>query len=75
MLWVPECLTLSQTVSGKNKCWPIPLSSDMMRERLRWLGHVLWMKYDRFAKIVHVGQASRAKRKLDHPKWDEDVHF
>ena len=26
------------------KCGSLPLSRSTMRERLRWLGHVLWMK-------------------------------
>ena len=34
-----------------------------MRERLRWLGHVLRMKNDILPKIVLFGQLSRAKRK------------
>jgi hypothetical protein len=41
----------------------IPLSKGIMRERLRWLGHVLQMKHDRLQKILLVGQSSRAKRK------------
>ena len=28
------------------KCGSIPLSRAIMRERLRWLGHVLCMKHD-----------------------------
>ena len=30
----------------------IPLSRAIMRDRLRWLGHVLWMKDERLPKIV-----------------------
>jgi len=33
-----------------------------MRERLRWLGHVLQMKDDRLQKFVLFGQPYRAKR-------------
>jgi len=38
-----------------------------MKERLRWLGHVLRMKDDRLPKIVLLGQPSRAKWKTGHP--------
>ena len=41
------------------KCGSIPLSRAIMKERLRWLGHVLWMKDDRLPKIVL----------FDHPSW------
>ena len=34
-----------------------------MKERCRWLGHVLWMKDDRLPKIVLFGQPSGATRK------------
>ena len=40
----------------------IPLSRAIMKERLRWLGYVLWMKDDRLPNIVLFGQPSRAKR-------------
>jgi hypothetical protein len=39
----------------------------IMKERLRWLGHVVWMKDDRLPKIVLFGQPSRAKRKVGRP--------
>jgi hypothetical protein len=44
-----------------------------MKERLRWLGHVLRMKYDRFLKIVLFSQPSRAKRKAGRPLlgWED----
>ena len=45
----------------------IPLSGAIMKERLRWLGHVLRMKDDRLRKIVLFGQLSRATRKADRP--------
>ena len=44
------------------KCGSISLSRAIMKERLRWLGHVLWMKDDIFPKTVLFGQPSRAKR-------------
>ena len=45
-----------------------------MRERLRFLGHVLWMKDDRLPKIVLSGQPSRDKRKASRPRlWWVDV--
>ena len=46
-----------------------------MRENLRWLGHILRMKGDRFPKIVLFGQLPRAKRKAGRPRlvWEGDV--
>jgi len=38
-----------------------------MRKRLRWLGYVLRMKYDRLPKIVLFGQPYRAQRKAGRP--------
>jgi len=39
----------------------------LMREKLRWLGHVLRMNDDRLPKIILFGQPSRAKQKADSP--------
>jgi len=50
------------------KCGPIPLSRDIMKERLRWLGHDLRMKDDRLTKIVLFGQPSGAKWKVGLPR-------
>ena len=52
-----ECLgtRLTDRISRSRlyeKCGSIPLSIAMMRERLKWLGHVLRMKDDRLPKIV-----------------------
>ena len=46
-----------------------------MKERLKWLGHVLRMKDDRLLKIVLFGQPSRAKQKADRPclGWDDVI--
>ena len=56
------------------KCGSIPLSRAIMKERLRWLGHVLRMKDDRLPKIVLFGQPFGATRKADPPCLDwEDV--
>ena len=41
-----------------------------MKERLRWLGHVLRMKDERFPKIALFGQPSRAKRKAGRPRLE-----
>ena len=41
--------------------WFNPVSRAIVKERLRWLRHVLQMKYDRLSKIVLFGQPSRAK--------------
>jgi len=51
----------------------IPLSRAIKKERLRWLGYVLWMKDVRFPKIVLFGQPSRAKQKAGHPRlgWED----
>ena len=46
------------------KCGSIALSRAMMRERLRWLGHIFRMKNNRSLKIVYYGQLSRAKQWL-----------
>ena len=49
------------------KCGSIPLSRAIMKERLRWLGHVLRMKDDRLPKNVIFGQPSGATRKACSP--------
>ena len=36
-----------------------PLSRVIMRERLKWLGYVLWMKDDRLPKMVFLGHLFR----------------
>ena len=44
-----------------------------MKERLRWLGHVVRMKDDRLPKTVLFTQPSRAKRKAGRPHlgWED----
>ena len=44
-----------------------------MKERLRWLGHVLQMKDDGMPKIVLFGQQSGATRKVGRRRlgWDD----
>ena len=49
------------------KCGSIPLCRAILKERLRPLGHVLWMKDDRLPKIVCFGQPSGATRKAGRP--------
>ena len=50
----------------------IPLS--IVKERLRWLWHVLRIKDDRFPEMFLFGQPSRAKRKAGRPRLGrEDV--
>ena len=57
------------------KCGSIPLSWAIMKERLRWLGHVVRMKDDRFPKIVLFGQPCRTKLTAGHPRpgWEDVV--
>jgi len=46
----------------------------MLRERLRWLEHVLQMKNDRLQKIFVVGQPFRVKQKVVCPQMEsEDI--
>ena len=54
----------------------IPLSGAIMKERLRWLGHVLRMKDDRLSKIVLFGQPSGATRKAGGPclGWEDVIN-
>ena len=44
-----------------------------MKERLRWLRHIVQMKDDRLWKIVLFGQPFRAKQKAGHPRlgWED----
>jgi hypothetical protein len=49
------------------KCGSILLSRAIMKERLRWLRHVVQMKDDRLPKIFLFGQLSRAKWKAGRP--------
>ena len=44
-----------------------------MKEILKWLGYILWMKDDRWPKIVLVGQPSRVKRKEGCPTMALDI--
>ena len=46
-----------------------------MKERLRWLGHVLRMKDDRLPKIALFGQPFRASRKSSRPRvgWEDVI--
>ena len=49
------------------KCGSILLSRAIMKERLRWLGHILQMKDDKLPKVFFFGQLSTAKRKASCP--------
>ncbi|XP_065564324.1 uncharacterized protein LOC136029747 [Artemia franciscana] len=57
------------------KCGSIPLSKAIMRQRLRWLGYVLWMKDDRLPKIVLFNESSWTKREADRPPlgWEDVI--
>ena len=52
------------------------LSRAIMKERLRWLGHVLWMKDNRLPKIVLFVQPSGATRKAGRPcrGWEDVIN-
>ncbi|XP_065577567.1 uncharacterized protein LOC136038421 [Artemia franciscana] len=67
-----DCISNSRLYK---KCGSIPLSRAIMKERLRWLGHVLRMKDDRLSKIVLFGQPSWAKEKAIHPRlgWEDVI--
>ena len=58
------------------KCGSIPLSGAIMKERLRWLGHVLRMKDDGLPKIVLFGQPSGATWKAGRPYlgWEDVIN-
>ena len=58
------------------KCGSMPFSRAIMKERLRWLGHVLRMRDDRLQKIVLFGQPSGATRKAGRPclGWEEVIN-
>ena len=47
----------------------ILLSRVIMRERLRWLGHVLEMKDDILTKIIFLSQPSKAQQKASCLQW------
>ena len=48
----------------------------IMKERLRRLGHVLWLKDDRLPKIVLFGQPSGTTRKAGRPclGWEDVIN-
>ena len=58
------------------KCGSIPLSRAIVKERLIWLGHVLWLKDNRLQKKVLFGQPSRAKQKTAHTRmgWEDVIN-
>ena len=68
--WVPDRISNSRLYET---CGPIPLPGAVMKDRLEWLGHGLWMRNDRLPKIVLFGQPSRAKRKAGRPSmgWED----
>ena len=58
------------------KCGSIPFSRATMKERLKWLCHVLRMKNDRLPKIILFGQPSGAARKAVRPRlgWEDFIN-
>ena len=59
-----------------DKCDLIPLSRAIMKERLRWLGHVLRMKDVRLPQTVLIGQPSGATLKAECPRlvWEDIIN-
>ena len=57
------------------KCGSIPLSWAIMKQRLKWLGHVLWMKDDRLPKIVLSANCLGLKPKAGRPRlrWEDVI--
>ena len=57
------------------KCASIQLFRAIIKERLRWLGHVVWVKDERLPKIVLFDQPSRAKQKAGRPclGWEDVI--
>ena len=56
--WIVLGTRLTDRISNDKlceKCGPILLSRAIVRERLRWLGYVLWVKDDRLTNIVLIG--------------------
>ena len=66
---LPTCLTgrISHNTLYEN-CGSIPLSRAIMKERLRWLRHVLRMKDEKLPKIVLFGQLSKTRGKAGRPR-------
>jgi hypothetical protein len=54
------------------KCGSIPLFRAILREMLRWFGHILQKKDGRLPKIVLFGQPFRAKRKTARPRIGQE---
>ena len=50
--WLTDCISYSRLFE---KYGSIPLSRAIMKEKLRWHGHVVQMKDDRLPKIVLFG--------------------
>ena len=78
-LWIVLGTRITDSISSSGlyeKFGSISLSSAIMKEKLRWLGHILLMKDDRLLKIVLFGQPCRAKRKVRRPRlgWEPRGH-
>ena len=78
-LWIVLGTKLTDRISNSKlyeKCGSIPLSRAIMKERLRWLGHVLRMKDDRLPTIVLFGQPSGATQKAGRPclGWEDVIN-
>ena len=64
--------TLRKISNKKFWIWKPCGSIRVVQSRLRWLGHVLWMKNGTVPKIVLFGHPSRSKRKAGRPQlgWE-----
>ena len=71
-IWLTDRISNSRLYE---KCGSIPLSKAIKRERLRWLGHVLWIKDDRWPNIVLFSEPSTANRKVGRPRlgWEDVI--
>ena len=56
-------IRLTERISNSRLYERCTLSRDIMKERFRWLGHVVRMKDDRLPKIILFGQPYRLNGK------------
>ena len=71
--WLNDCI--SNTRLDK-KYGSVLIFRVIIRERLRWLGHIVWMKDERLPKIVLFEQLSGATWKAGCPflRWEDVIN-